>query len=175
MRIEKSTEATVSVGLALSEGAGRIVAIGDAQIVIGSQCILGNLNIYACAGSRVQIGRNVGFNGLVRLLLHEPCSISIGDDSLFGGDVDITVSDMHSILDARGGKRINFGRDVFIDDRVWVGQRCLIMKGSRIGKDSVIGAGSIVTGQIPDHCIAAGSPARVIRKGIRWKRELLPS
>jgi acetyltransferase-like isoleucine patch superfamily enzyme len=148
---------------------------GNAHVSIKRGCALGHLFIYATAGSRVEIGEGVGFNGLVRLLLHEPRTIRIGADSLFGGGIDVTVSDMHSIVEADTGKRINHARDVEIAPRVWIGQNAMILKGANIGSDSIIGTGSIVTGAIPPNCVAAGNPARVMRRGVKWRRELIPA
>lgn len=48
----------------------------------------------------------------------------------------------------------------------------MVLKGVRIGHDSVIGAGSVVTRMAAAHCIAAGSPARVVRTGVRWSMDL---
>ena len=50
-----------------------------------------------------------------------------------------------------------------IGDNVFIGCNCLILKGAKIGDNSTIGAGSVVTGYIPDNCIAAGNPAKVIK------------
>ncbi|MBV9758771.1 MAG: hypothetical protein JO047_17135 [Alphaproteobacteria bacterium] len=80
---------------------------------------------------------------------------------------------MHSILDAASGTRVNPARDVSLGDRVWVGQRSMILKGVTIGHDAIIGAGAVVTRSVPAHCIAAGNPARVVRRGVRWRPELL--
>ena len=121
----------------------------------------------------MQIGSGVGFNGVVRLLLHEPKTMSIGAGSLIAGSTDILVSDMHSIIDICTDERINNAEDVRIDDRVWIGQNCLVLKGSIIGSDSIIGGGSVVTGMIPSNSLAVGTPARVVRSNVRWQRELL--
>lgn len=80
---------------------------------------------------------------------------------------------MHSIIDAETGKRINFARDVEIGERVWVGQRCMLLKGSHIGEGSIIGAGSIVAAAIPAQSLAAGCPARILRSGVTWDFKLL--
>jgi acetyltransferase-like isoleucine patch superfamily enzyme len=52
---------------------------------------------------------------------------------------------------------------VVIEDNVWIGSKTIILPGVRIGNHAVIGAGSIVTKDIPPRCVAAGNPARVIR------------
>jgi acetyltransferase-like isoleucine patch superfamily enzyme len=137
-------------------------------------CSLHGLVVWAERDAHVSVGANSGFNGTVRLQLHEPGRITVGHGCLFGGDVEISVSDMHSITDAWTGERINPPADVHISDRVWVGQRTMIMKGTRIGKHCVIGAGSVVAGRIPQETVSAGAPARVIRRDVNWNYYLLP-
>lgn len=151
----------------------KIVMGGDARVTIAGGCVLGELFIYAGPGSSVTIGSHVGFTGVANLLLHEPENITIGDGCLFGGTVDLTVSDMHSIVDLETGQRINPARSIAIGPRVWIGQRSTILKGVSIGADAVIGAGSIVTRDVPANCAAAGNPARIIRRSVKWVHERL--
>lgn len=150
------------------------VALGsNCDIRIGSSCNLGNLFVHAEHDARLGIGSGCGFNGLVRILLHEAREIQVGSGCLVAGDVDVTVSDMHSIVDAITGERINPARDIMIEERVWIGQRSMILKGARIGMGSIIGACSLVSGEIPPNCIAAGAPARVRRSGVTWRHDLI--
>lgn len=55
-------------------------------------------------------------------------------------------------------------KDVILEDDVWLGAGVIVLKGLTIGKAAVIGAGSVVTTNIPEYCVAVGNPARVIRK-----------
>jgi acetyltransferase-like isoleucine patch superfamily enzyme len=98
-------------------------------------------------------------------------AISIGGDCLISSDVDIRNGDSHSIIDHTSGARLNGAQDVEIGDHVWLGARVMVLKGSRIGHDTVIGAGSITSGDIPSHCVAGGVPARAISEGTSWRRE----
>src|SRR5581483_134646 len=75
----------------------------DSRVVIGPHCVLGHLQIHTETGAEAAIGTGCAFNGLVRLLLHEARRMTVGEFCLFGGDVDVTVSDMHSIVDAASG------------------------------------------------------------------------
>jgi len=99
---------------------------------------------------------------------HGGRSIRIGTGCMFANPTDIRTTDHHPILDATGA-RLNPDRDVVIGDRVWLARDVTLLKGSKIGSDVVIGVGSIVTGEIPSNCVAAGIPARVVREGITWK------
>jgi acetyltransferase-like isoleucine patch superfamily enzyme len=145
----------------------------NCRIVIGGKCRLGSLFIHAAQTAHVSIGRGCIFNGRVRLLLHEAARIEIGSDCLFASEIDITVSDMHSIVDVASGARVNPPRDVNIGERVWIGQRSMLLKGSHIEAGSIVGAGSIVTGHVPPNSLAAGNPARVTRSGVTWNHRLL--
>lgn len=66
-------------------------------------------------------------------------------------------------------KLLNDDQDVVIESDVWVGTGAIILKGVRIGRGTIIGAGSVVTKSIPPYCIAAGVPAKVLK--FRWNIE----
>ncbi|GEO99947.1 acyltransferase [Methylobacterium haplocladii] len=153
---------------------GLLATLGEgAQLHVGTDCVAGQLEIHVPRGGRIAIGQGSAFNGLVRLLAHETGRITIGRDCLFGADVDVTVSDMHSILDAETGVRLNPARDVTIGDRVWLGYRAFVGKGSEIGSGAVVGAQSVVTGVVAPQTLVAGQPARLLREGIAWSAALV--
>jgi acetyltransferase-like isoleucine patch superfamily enzyme len=97
--------------------------------------------------------------------------ITVGADCLFSSEIDVRNGDSHSIIDRDTEERLNPAADVAIGDHVWLGARAMVLKGSRIGDNVVIGAGSIVTGAIPSHCVAAGAPAQPVLEGTDWRRE----
>ena len=151
----------------------RITLGSDCTVLIGARCVLASLFVHAAKRAHVTIGRHAGFTGRVRLMLHEAGRIEIGSDCLIAAETDVTVSDMHSIVDVASGKRVNPARDVVIGEHVWIGQRAMILKGSHIEAGSIVGAGSIVTGHVPPNSLAVGNPARVIRSGVTWNHKLL--
>ena len=55
-------------------------------------------------------------------------------------------------------------KDVYVGDGTWIGEKVIILPGTSVGKKCVIGAGSIITKDVPDYCMAVGNPARVIKK-----------
>lgn len=124
--------------------------------------------IVAEKGASIRIGNHCHMSS--------PCiwarkSIVIGNDVKLGGDVIIIDSDAHSLnfedrrigLDNLDAKNAN-SAEVIIGNDVLIGTKCIILKGSKIGDRTIIGAGSVVAGEIPEDCIAAGNPCKVIRK-----------
>lgn len=65
-------------------------------------------------------------------------------------------------------------RPIVIEDDVWIGRRAIIMGGVTIGKGAVIGAGSVVTKDVPPYCVAAGNPA-IVRKNCWMSKSLQPN
>jgi acetyltransferase-like isoleucine patch superfamily enzyme len=116
----------------------------------GSNCSLNALRVQANHASTIVLGDFVAFSGQTFLLSPESGGIQIGNVCLFAGGTQTMNSDMHPIWDRGTGERINPMRDVSIGQRVWVGLNTIIAKGSRIGSGSVIGAMSMVTGDIPE-------------------------
>jgi maltose O-acetyltransferase len=118
--------------------------------------------------ARIVFGDHAEINNNA-MIKSEGAGILIGARALLGSQVVIYDSDFHELdpTRRRGGTPqmapVELGENVFIGDRV------MILKGSTIGTDSVIGAGSVVVGSIPAGVIAAGNPAKVLRElgGVR--------
>lgn len=91
-------------------------------------------------------------------------SIEIGKDVIIAWGVYIMDSDWHTIS----------GRDmvapVVIGDHVWISHDVSVLKGVSIGQGSIIGAKSLVVGNVPENCLAAGIPAKIIQKDVAWTR-----
>jgi acetyltransferase-like isoleucine patch superfamily enzyme len=87
-------------------------------------------------------------------------AVSIGSSCMLASGVYITDGDWHGIYD-----RVSIGRaqPVSLAQNVWVGDSAIVCKGVAIGANSIIGAGSVVVGDIPANAIAAGNPARVVK------------
>ncbi|MCX6773569.1 MAG: acyltransferase [Candidatus Micrarchaeota archaeon] len=93
-------------------------------------------------------------------------SIEMGDDVIISENVVIMDSDRHDIL-REGYER---SKPIKIGDHVWIGIRAMILKGVTIGNGSIVAAGAIVTRDVPENCLVAGIPAKVIKRNIRWKK-----
>jgi maltose O-acetyltransferase len=111
-------------------------------------------------GSNIELGERVFFN--FNCVVLDVCKVRIGSFSLFGPAVQI-YTPMHP-FNAELRRRQEFGKPIDIGPDVWVGGGALILPGVRIGAKAVIGAGSVVTRDIPAGVFAAGNPCRVIRE-----------
>lgn len=146
---------------------GSRITIGDNFYLYsgnGVNPIASNLqaDVYVEPGAALTIGNNVGMSS-TRLWIHE--SARIGTNVKIGGCVLITDTDAHP-MDYVARRSSNDGTKsapVVIEDDVWVGAHCIILKGVTIGARSIIGAGSVVTKSIPTDCVAAGNPCKVIK------------
>ncbi len=114
---------------------------------------------YCDYGENIRLGERVFFN-FNCVVLHV-CPVSIGDCTLFAPAGQI-YTPMHP-LDTGARRREEYGKPVAIGADVWVGGGAIILPGVSIGPRAVIGAGSVVTRDIPAGVFAAGNPCRVIR------------
>ena len=110
-------------------------------------------------GANIELGERVFFN--FNCVVLDVCRVRIGDYTLFGPAVQI-LTPMHP-MDAELRRRQEFGKPVEIGSDVWVGGGAMILPGVHIGSRAVIGAGSVVTGDVPEGVFAAGNPCRVVR------------
>ena len=110
-------------------------------------------------GANIELGERVFFN--FNCVVLDVCRVRIGDYTLFGPGVQV-LTPVHP-MNAAERRRAEYGKPIDIGADVWVGGGALILPGVRIGSRTVIGAGSVVTRDIPDDVFAAGNPCRVIR------------
>ena len=136
-------------------------------ITIGNNCIFNSHDLFNSRGlgrcivrtytdyARIEIGDNTGFSGVS---INARNLVKIGDNVMFGAGVIIGDNDDHP--ERLGTSEV----PIIIGNNVFIGMRCIIMKGVTIGDNAVIGAGSIVTKDIPANCVAAGVPCKVIKR-----------
>lgn len=146
------------------------------SISVGSKCcIRGNLRAYPCGG-KIIVGDNCYIGERTKIWSME--SITIGNDVLIAHNVNILDTNSHSLEeDTRKNELqyiLRYGEPkenifkrktapVVIEDGVWIGLNSIILKGVTIGQGAVIAAGSVVTRDIPPHCVAAGNPAKIVK------------
>lgn len=94
--------------------------------------------------------------------------ISIGNGVFIARGCKIYDCDAHDIVD-KNGKIMNESEEIIIGEHVWIGMNSIILKGVTIGDGSIIGAGSIVTKDVPSKTMVAGNPATIIKTDVEWK------
>lgn len=120
--------------------------------------------IVARYGGSITIGDGFGISGST---IYSTASITIGENATIGANCKIIDNDFHP-LDAEK-RRLGHNREftlkapISIGDNCFIGMNSIILKGTTIGNNVVVGAGSVVHGTFPDNCIIAGNPAKIIR------------
>lgn len=143
------------------------------QTLIGRSCTLtlgygpGN---HAVPARGLVIGDRCVIGAHSTLTAHE--HIEIGDDVWFGQGVFVSDAS-HGYQDPEVpiGQQLGPHQPVTIGSGSWIGHRAIVLPGATIGRNVVVGAGSVVRGDVPDHTIVAGVPARVVRRlepGVGW-------
>lgn len=115
---------------------------------------------YCSYGYNIHIG--VNFYSDINLTILDKAVVHIGDNVILGPNVNIYTSQhpFHEIERMRG---LEYAKPVIIYDNVWIGGNVTILPGVKINQGAIIGAGSVVTEDIPPYVIAVGNPCRVIR------------
>ncbi|MCR6655098.1 MAG: acyltransferase [Opitutus sp.] len=143
-------------------GPGGLLKIGRSSCVRSGVRV--GLNSSIIIGERLSSTSGGSFSAA------EGTSVTIGDDCMFAVSIDIRSDHSHPIFDRATGARTNVSKSVAIGNHVWLGPQAFVYPGSVIGDGAVIGARSIVFGTIPAHCVAVGTPARVVRENIVWDK-----
>ncbi len=111
-------------------------------------------------GSNIHVGDQVYLN--FNCVILDPAQVRIGSRTLLGPSVHIYTA-THPLLAAERRTGLELACPVTIGDDVWVGGNAVILPGVTIGSRSTIGAGSVVTSDIPDDVLAFGNPCRIVR------------
>ena len=115
---------------------------------------------YCDYGANIHLGERVFFN--FNCVVLDVCPVTIGDFTLFGPAVQLYTA-THP-MNAELRRTREFAKPIVIGADVWVGGGAIVCPGVRIGAKTVIGAGSVVTRDIPEGVFAAGNPCRVVRE-----------
>jgi acetyltransferase-like isoleucine patch superfamily enzyme len=138
----KGTTSKIELGDQILLGRHCILSCNDAQVRIGNFVSIGPFCFFACK-SRIEIGSNV--------------SIGSGTQLMAGGHVS-DDPDIPVIRQARSAKGIT------IEDGAWIGTGAIILDGVSVGCNSIVGAGAVVSKDVPAWTVVLGNPARVVQK-----------
>ena len=141
---------------------GRVHSSGCGEVVLGEGVSFNGtvvpIELVTYTSGRIEIGNHTFINYGSSIAAR--ASVKIGHDCHLGHYTFVMDNDQHGVV-----RRLELPQSypVVIEDHVWIGSKAVILPGVRIGSRAVIGAGSIVTKDIPPRCVAAGNPARVLR------------
>ena len=146
------------------------------NIKISKHCVFYGV-IYALCGGRVIVGENTYIGTKAYILAKE--EVRIGTGCMIANDVVICDNNTHPIdpearwqmslcddfiNDEKWSWKDSASAPVILEDNTWIGRRAMIMKGVTVGKGSIVGAGAVVTHDVPPYTVAAGNPAKVVKE-----------
>lgn len=146
----------------------------NCSVIIGKNSNIKNSRIVIRGNNNVlKIDEDSTFgSGCWIVLMGDNNKIEIGKDCMIADNVDIWASDSHPIFSDLGCNNIiNPSGSICLSEHVWLGKKSTVLKNVKIGKNSIIGIGSLITRDIPEGCIAVGNPAKVVKEGINWSRK----
>lgn len=162
LRIEPGARLEVESGFATERQPGNFIWVQSGGTLhlgpaswLRTECGVNRLTVFP--GGRIEVGARTLVNGA---MLHAKREIHIGEDSMIGFGARIFDADLHP-LDSETPERME---PVRIGDRVWIGTDVIVLRGVTIGDDVVVGAGSVVTRDLPPRVLALGAPARPVRE-----------
>ncbi len=137
----------------------------NAGIVIGNEVMLARQVVLGCKNGDIRVGDGVGIGAYSIVHAIGSSGVTVGNNAVIGAytylvggshyhyeRTDIPIAQQG--LDLKGGIRIG--------DNVWLGARVTVLDGVTVGRDAIVGAGAVVTKDVPDYAIVAGVPARVV-------------
>ena len=143
-----------------TQGEKRAALLREMFAEIGDGCYIEPPLHANWGGRHVHFGKHVYAN--FHLTLVDDTDIYVGDDTMFGPNVTVATAG-HPILPALREQVYQYNMPVFIGRNCWIGAGAILLPGVHIGDGTVIGAGSVVTKDIPANVVAVGNPCRVLR------------
>lgn len=142
---------------------GNPAVTNDGRMTIGNSVRLvstvARLELVTLSTGHLDIGDNVFINYGSSLV--SSAHVRIGNDCLIGTHVTVMDCDFHRVEDKAWDTT---GEPIVIEDRVWLGNRSMVLKGVRVGHDAVVAAGAVVTHDVEPRTLVAGVPAKIVRR-----------
>ncbi|MBO4897409.1 MAG: acyltransferase [Clostridia bacterium] len=155
-----------SCGKLLRAGRGVRVMKKNSEITIGDRVFLHEKVKLSAWGTDKKAKLYIGSNSYIgdRTEIHAGESVTVGDGCVIAWDCNIMDRDYHKLE-----SETEVYKPVTIGNHVWIGCRCLILKGVTIGDGAVVAAGSVVTRDVPAGALVGGNPAKIIKEKVTWK------
>ena len=131
----------------------------------GSFTMYEGASVVVLEGGHLTVGDNTYMNDS---LIQCASNITIGDNCAIAPDVLIQDTDFHPMLDEHGIEK-TYTKPITIGNHVWICAKATILKGVTIGDGAIVGAGAVVTKDVPPYCAVGGNPAKIIKEQVRWK------
>lgn len=147
-------------GSSISIGKGTGIGSGSLRNLLG---LYQRTIIVARYGGKITIGENVGISGST---IYAMKRITIGNNCQVGANCKIIDNDFHSLNMNDNYSTSNdriIKKPVYIGDNCFIGMNSIILKGTQLGRNVIVGAGSVVCGVFPDNVVIAGNPAKIIK------------
>ena len=149
--------------------------VGSLYLAKGATLEVEAFDVYA--GSRINVNADAKLSLGSGYMNHDcviDCfsSITIGHGEVISERVVIRDSDNHAIILTENGELKSDEKPaaapIVIQDHVWLGMNVIVLKGVTIGEGAIVAAGSVVTKDVPPHCLVAGVPAKVVKTEVTW-------
>lgn len=149
--------------------------VGSLYLAKGATLEVEAFDVYA--GSRINVNADAKLSLGSGYMNHDcviDCfsSITIGHGVVISERVVIRDSDNHAIISTENGELKSDEKPeaapIVIQDHVWLGMNVIVLKGVTIGEGAIVAAGSVVTKDVPPHCLVAGVPAKVVKTEVTW-------
>ena len=150
-----------------------IIIQEKSSLIIGDNCMFGNNSYVVVAiDSTIDIGKNSTFGDMLVMFSTFSGTVKIGEDCMASSNVTVGNNDGHVIFDVNKEIQINVKDSIIIGNHVWLGNKCTVLSGAKIGDGSIVASNGVVTKKFPNNCIVAGVPSKIIRKDIAWDRSI---
>jgi len=150
-----------------------IQVTGSGKVLVGNNCVIGRSRRYYHGGmpfhtvlwaegdgSMISVGDNCRINGAY---IHARSDITIGENCVFATGISVLDTNGHETDSADRTKGSDAPMPIKIGNNVWIGMNAIILKGSVIGDNSIVSAGSIVKGTFPANSLICGNPAALVK------------
>lgn len=166
----------LKIGSNVKMGDSSIVICNGAKLVIEDNCKLHNNAISLNIDSEVRIGEGTTFGQNARIRPGRNRRIVIGNDCMFSWDTVVLGHDGHLIYDIFKQHYINntngaIQTSIVIGNHVWIGGEVALLPGTHIGDGCIVGYRSLVKSNFQNNCVIAGSPAKMVKRDVTWRRE----